>query len=994
MDRELQDKINNIPNDVQQRYIQANMELRNLMTKEVLADDVYVRMFDEVSRNNDMEQIRQFEDSHISESEYDNEIDRLEKIISEIDNRYGFTNEDLNNEFDLDVKEKRNRLKGIKSYYERNGSYIMRNVNVDVLTDNEVMDMYEQIESGIGYDRVRNMIDNSNEYEAEKERNERLDPIRQRVDRFRTSRGVDRENITGNGSSSNGNDFPESQTIEHTDIDRKVNKLKEDFEVINSDINEINGKLILNQDLSSEVNEDIRKIDLDVKELADDVQEIISEMDNFKEKYEHVDFSMNYQEITNELKKIKSKLRKLKQEQVKRYNNSVEVVNKAIDELRRLNTPEIDSKLDMLEPLNMCNANITHWNDSVRYIDDIDYDKLIDTNRVLYEIYNAKNNKEEEVIANIDDGKNNEWSITMLELYTDIENIEDEINNIESEFTEIMPENEINRLRDSIKCCSDNVNAFRAKLENNKDKISDEDYKVLEDRCDGAQEELMDLNSVLNEKGLNNASVSVNNKDIYEELMRRMNTLSGALLNLDDLVETLDGLMNKDTVDRYRDLLNNKYIIDMNDLEQEIENMNKTGKLDSNQYNNLKKELDSVKELVQRLNEKLRNPGIIKDADIFAVLNGEIDGLEKALDKLEEQVSKLDKPIKRENRKEIDKIVKHLEKEFNRLSKLAEQYKEKEPDKYNELMERLGNVNNRLSKFKKDYRKKCPLLVRAVKSAKDFYKRHKKIILIAAGLTTFAMLGQYVLIPAIVHGNMMVWETVPALRSTIEFINKLLGSIGGLVKGSIGESWYTANGVLINPSVAASSLLKGLAISGIGTSALIAPMIVAIKKLVDKMNIAELKQKLKEEKEILDRNRKEKNKNTKDKLQNVKRKIKGSVSSFYNDVPDQYTFDDIEDEYYRYKRSGKTLDEYVDIGELTENDIAVFKYLDKNEKENNIDDLYLMLLDYRKSGLSLEEFIDDVKLDKEDEMVLKNLLGCIDETKKKYNIGIKNMRRK
>lgn len=991
MDRELQDKINNIPNDVQQRYIQANMELRNLMTKEVLADDVYVRMFDEVSRNNDMEQIRQFEDSHISESEYDNEIDRLEKIISEIDNRYGFTNEDLNNEFDLDVKEKRNRLKGIKSYYERNGSYIMRNVNVDVLTDNEVMDMYEQIESGIGYDRVRNMIDNSNEYEAEKERNERLDPIRQRVDRFRTSRGVDRENITGNGSSSNGNDFPESQTIEHTDIDRKVNKLKEDFEVINSDINEINGKLILNQDLSSEVNEDIRKIDLDVKELADDVQEIISEMDNFKEKYEHVDFSMNYQEITNELKKIKSKLRKLKQEQVKRYNNSVEAVNKAIDELRRLNTPEIDSKLDMLEPLNMCNANITHWNDSVRYIDDIDYDKLIDTNRVLYEIYNAKNNKEEEVIANIDDDKNNEWSITMLELYTDIENIEDEINNIESEFTEIMPENEINRLRDSIKCCSDNVNAFRAKLENNKDKISDEDYKVLEDRCDGAQEELMDLNSVLNEKGLNNASVSVNNKDIYEELMRRMNTLSGALLNLDDLVETLDGLMNKDTVDRYRDLLNNKYIIDMNDLEQEIENMNKNGKLDSNQYNNLKKKLDSVKELVQRLNEKLRNPGIIKDTDIFAVLNGEIDGLEKALDKLEEQVSKLDKPIKRENRKEIDKIVKHLENEFNRLSKLAEQYKEKEPDKYNELMERLSNVNNRLSKFKKDYRKKCPLLVRAVKSAKDFYKRHKKIILIAAGLAAFALVGYHVLIPAIMHGNIMIACTTPSVRPFIKSVDRILGSIIGATKNAEGI-WSLANGVVINPSCAATSLLKGLAVSGIGTSALVAPLVIAIKKLVDKMNIAELKQKLKEEQEKVKENSKKNLNNGKEKAKNGMKDFKGKFKNVPNKIADKLMIEDLDILFKEYKNSKMTLDEFASENELDESEIEIFKYLDENRY--SLKHLAYLLKEYRDSKVSIEEFFENENLDNRECEVLKYLLESSESAKELYGLDSKKKSRR
>lgn len=984
MDREFQDKINNIPNEEQQKYIQANMELRNLMTKEILDDEVYERMYEEIAKNNDIEQIEQFENSHIKESTYDKDIELLGNIISEIDNKYGFTNEELNQEFDLEVKEKRDRLNNIKSYYERNGSYIMRNINVDNLTDNEVMDMYEQIESGVGYERVHNMITDTINYEKEEERNQRLDPIRQRVEKYRTSKGID----NSNNDISPNNDVPESQIIEHTDTERKVNELKEDIDLINEDINKINGKLILGSDLTNEVNEEIKKIDSDVKELAQSAQDIIRDMDNFKDKYEQTDFSMNYQEITNELKNIKNKLRKLKQEQIKRYNNSVDTCNRAIEQLRNLNTKGIDDKLDLIEELNKCNVDISHWNDSVRYLDDIDYDKLIANNRVLSDIYNAKNNTVEDTINEEKD--NNEWSITMLELYTDIENIEDDINNIESEFTEIMPENDINRLRDSIKMCSDNINAFRAKLDNNKDKLDIDDYNALEDRCNSAQEELMDLNTALNEKGLNNASISVNNKDLYEELMRRLIALRGSVENLDLLTDSLNGLMNADTINKYKELLNDRYIIDLDNLEHEIEAKYKANKLDDNQYNNLKKELDNLKNLVKTLNEKLRNPGMIKDIDIFSALNGEIDGLENALNTLEGQIENLDKPIKREDRKKIDKIIKHLENEVKRLSKIAEQYKDKNPDKYNETMERLDNVSNRLNDLNKNYRKKCPLLVKAVKSAKDFYKKHKKVILIMAGLASFALISYHVLIPAIMHGNIMIAGTTPALRPFIKSMNKILGVVIGATKDSKGI-WSLANGVIINPSCAASSLLKGLAVSGIGTAALVSPLIIEIKNLINKMKNAEFKQKLKEEKDKLMENSKKKINTERKKINNGKDKVKDGIGKnkkrvknvvpkFKEMIVKKITFDDLNYIYNDYKSSGLSLDEYAIDSGLTIEDVRIFNYLDSNRY--GLKHLKFMLNECEELGLSVEEYGNKMNLDDKEIEVLQHLYDSVELTRK------------
>lgn len=817
-----------------------------------------------------------------------------------------------------EVKEKRRKLNSIQKYYEHNGSYIMRNIKVDELSNNEVEDMYEQIYNGIGSQSFDNMVREGNNIIEEQEKNKRLDPIRERVAKYRTSTGV------GDVSNPSTNEVPESQVIEQTETERKTKNLKKNFEKINKDIEKINAKLILGENLTNEINEEIKNIDKDVKELANTAQEIISDMDNFKDKYEQVEFSMNYQEITNELKKIKNKLKKLKQEQIKKYNNSIEATNKAIEELRALNDPEINSKLDTLEPLTKCSANVTQWNGSIKYLNEIDYNKLINANRILSEIHNDKTKED------LEENKDNEWSNTMLELYTDIEKIEDEINRIETEFKENMTKEDIDRLRQDIMICSDSVNSFRAKLDNNKDKIDKEEFNKLEERWNNAQDELMDLNTVLNTKGLDEANISVDKKSVYDELMERINILKGSLEDLENLSLSLAGLMNKETVDAYRNLLNNKHILELNAIEEDIENMNKNGKLNLDQYNNLKKELENIKTLVKSLNDKLRDPGMIKDVDIFSILDGEIDGLEKALDTLETMIESSDKKIKRAQRKEIDKNIKHLETEHKRLTKLAEQYKESNPEKYNKTIERLNNVDSRLNTLKKDYRKKCPLLVRGIKSAKEFYKKHKKIILIAAGLTAFALIAHHVLIPAIIHGNMQIWQWAPESRDTIEFLNKLLGRIGGLTHS--GNAWFTASGVMLNGTVATSSLLKGLAISGINTVALVVPpLIIAIKELMKKMNMAELKAKLQEEQKKAAEKIKNKANEAKEKSKEKKVKNKANSSS---KKADKLTIEELAKLFKEYRNSGLSLEEFVEQMELTEEEKQVLQYLETNSKEN------------------------------------------------------------
>jgi len=274
--------------------------------------------------------------------------------------------------------------------------------------------------------------------------------------------------------------------------------------------------------------------------------------------------------------------------------------------------------------------------------------------------------------------------------------------------------------------------------------------------------------------------------------------------------------------------------------------------LDENQYINLNKRLNDAVGSLDNIKSKIKDPkmySLEKSSDIYDFLNGTIEGIEQTLEKLEKHLELLEKPIKdKKIRKDIDAIFKKMESEIKMLEKQLEMYKDTDEEKYNATKERLDNLKKRMSGLGKNYRRKCPLLVRSVKSAKHFFKKYKKQLLIIAGLVAFAMIAHSVIIPAIMHGNIMTACYSPALRGPIKTINNLLGGLIGATKDAKGF-WFLANGVSLNTYAATSSLLKGLAISGVGSAALVAPVIVAVKKLIEKINMAELKQKLMEGKE-------------------------------------------------------------------------------------------------------------------------------------------------
>jgi hypothetical protein len=94
------------------------------------------------------------------------------------------------------------------------------------------------------------------------------------------------------------------------------------------------------------------------------------------------------------------------------------------------------------------------------------------------------------------------------------------------------------------------------------------------------------------------------------------------------------------------------------------------------------------------------------------------------------------------------------------------------------------------------------------------------------------------------HGHIMIGATSPALNGYASFVNRILGNAIHATMDRNGL-WFLANGVMINPNVASTSLLKGIAISGIaatpGLTVIVAGLIKLIKALYGKMDAKSFK---------------------------------------------------------------------------------------------------------------------------------------------------------
>jgi len=866
----------------QEEYTRYEDELNNLELKEVISDEEYNNNVSRLEALNDMEELERYRNNYVSESEYFFSREELVASMNELETRYHVTEDMKQEDREMRARFTKDKLRMIKKTYEARGiSNTITNLDLDYLSNDEVISMYAYVTRDKTEEEIRDL---------------ELGSVRDRVSGYVNPEPVPTPEPIPEPSPVSSD---EEEIVTLTDIENELNRFRETSDRINNQMNEVNRKLVLGDLEELDVTDTINGLDTEISELREMGKVILDDMDKFRLEIENADFSMSPSEVNNTIKGFTNRFKDLKVMHQTKYNARVEYTNNKIDELKAMTglDDEVRGMIESLSKLDRSDKVIKNYTQK-NYLNDIDYNRLVEVNKQIDEIQSRLG------VKSVDDD-----NVEGLE--TEMSEIERHIGSVETELATELSDDRIKELVQDLKLILNDINDFKQKLAFNKEKLSDEEYNNYMNRVEIAANKLNELTGKLEK--------SVTLDDDYKELEEKVNGLSNDVDRLDNDVEALRGHIVesgklvfadrvKDLADKIADLINNI--------------VSKRDSMEVSQYDSLMNKVNNMETKLSNVSDKVKDPGMIKGVDIFAVLNSEINKLGIDLDNLDTTVKSAEKPIKREDRKGIDKIINHLGKEINRLEKLLEQYKDKDEEKYNSTLEELNKLKTKLNEVNGEYKKKCPLMVKAVKSAKNFFKKHKKACLIIAGLAAMALVSHHVLIPAIMHGNIMIAGTSPVLRPFIKFTNNILGGMIGATKDSLGI-WTLANGVSINPSCAASSLLKGLAISGISSTALIAPLVVAIKKLVERMKTVKLKQKLSESFE--------KGKET---VKNTTGKVKEKVKTVKPIMPKNYD---------------KLCKEYIN-SEMTLEEFCKEKNL--NEKEMEIINLKSKLIDAMKENKS------------------------------------------
>ena len=249
----------------------------------------------------------------------------------------------------------------------------------------------------------------------------------------------------------------------------------------------------------------------------------------------------------------------------------------------------------------------------------------------------------------------------------------------------------------------------------------------------------------------------------------------------------------------------------------------------------------------------LKNQKAFLETDTKKLTQEKIAEIRESIDELSSQLA-----TERTNNKnlqakieELNKTIQDKENENKLLMEENKKTKEKEPQVKEE-----SNVNQVEQQTNESHK------VTKITSAKEFLKKHKKAILIAAGVTAVALTAQPYIIPAIMHANSVLWTSAPALRSFLHGCNLVLGkTIGASYVGSTGL-WTAANGALINAGVANASLLGALTVQATTIGVIGKSAKKLIEKIKDKFEKKQKNDEPEKEEIILTSNEEENEKNT------------------------------------------------------------------------------------------------------------------------------------
>ena len=663
--------------------------------------------------------------------------------------------------------------------------------------------------------------------------------------------------------------------------------------------------------------------------------------------------------------RIKDMIANLKSLMINNYNARLYYIRQIRDEA--LNEVSSDVELtarirDINIPDNVNSNGINYrTNISKRVGTFIDSEAILNNIFGIQQEYNEKVHKLEEEKRQEEDRKNN----IRLSIISDIATFEDIVNDFENgvKTSLLMSEirDEYNRITDFGKVAMKKVNDAK-----NEGILNETEWNNYYHKLAADDDRLYRIkNSIpMNMDDIHDKKISE-----YKKLKYDLYMLDGEILNY---IDTVMGMFDEDDADLemfiedYMDMFKS-----LEEIKRDVEKKYKEKIIDKQLYDNLINyyskcigHLDELGNKIKKIDDKKIDEIVVKELKIDSSKN--ISALEKMVKHFEDLIN--NDFWDAWKRKRIDDLFKYYDNKVQEVYGMINVNDEKNAELISRLdvlkakLDQLHNHENIIKyqntkidnlKISETNKKNfSEFKVKAVKSAKDFYEKHKDVPLNVLGLIKLSF-KHPTIVPALVHG--MIVEKLPVRDKLIEMFPDKFRKDGDKV--------YMANEMEVNSKTAVSSMLKAIADSDVSNPKIVTNMVQGVRNVIGKAK-----------------------KMTEKVNENLKAVFTNEESNEYSDyirkLASQYLLTDMDLEEFCNKNNiskedkynlGSFIDEkyYWDLAKEyingDETDYAKFvdeKYLTQEDSSHVveiIDQIYYnnLIGEYTNSGMSFDEFCEE-----------------------------------
>lgn len=534
--------------------------------------------------------------------------------------------------------------------------------------------------------------------------------------------------------------------------------------------------------------------------------------------------------------RIKDMIANLKSLMINNYNARLYYIRQVRDEA--LNEVSSDVELtarirDINIPDNVNSNGINYrTNISKRVGTFIDSEAILNNISGIQQEYNEKVHKLEEEKRQEEDRKNN----IRLSIISDIATFEDIVNDFENgvKTSLLMSEirDEYNRITDFGKVARKKVNDAKNEGILNETEWNNYYHKLVADDDR--------LYRIKNSIPMNMDDIHDKKISEYKKLKYDLYMLDGEILNY---IDTVMGMFDEDDADLemfiedYMDMFKS-----LEEIKRDVEKKYKEKIIDKQLYDNLINyyskcigHLDELGNKIKKIDDKKIDEIVVKELKIDSSKN---------ISALEEMVKHFEDLINNDfwdawKRKRIDDLFKYYDNKVQEVYGMINVNDEKNAELISRLdvlkakLDQLHNHENiikyqntkidnlKISETnKKNFSK---FKVKAVKSAKDFYEKHKDVPLNVLGLIKLSF-KHPTIVPALVHG--MIVEKIPIRDKLIEMFPDKFRKDGDKV--------YMANEMEVNSKTAVSSMLKAIADSDVSNPKIVTNMVQGVRNVIGK----------------------------------------------------------------------------------------------------------------------------------------------------------------